>query len=97
MPTPETQAEVDKAGRHFDALSREWDDADSVFQFEWRAAGGQYKDMDPEILRRRFKIGLARRDAAYRLKVAEYTNGDRSVQPVRPNDPECTDSPYYNG
>ena len=97
MATPETQAEVDKAARHFDILSREWDDADVAFQHDWQAAGGSYKDMDPEVIRRRFKIGLSRRDAAHRLKMAEYVNGDRSVEPTRPNDPECTDSPYYNG
>lgn len=97
MNATDPEIELERAQRHYDLLSREWDDADLRFTLSLQAARGTYRDVDPEVHRRRAKIGYARRSASYRLKMAEYTAARRSVKPMNPEDPDCTDSPFYNG
>ena len=93
--TIENQTEIERAERDFDRTCRDWDEADSIWIEELYACGGNWKKMDPQIHSKRFAAGKRKRRACYRLKLAEYEVKLRKIKPCDPEDPDCTDSPYY--
>ena len=83
------EEDVDKAGRRFDQACGEWDDADRRWVDALYAAGGVYRDVPKDIATERFKAGAKKRGAAYRLMMAEFTAGTRTLKPCNPDSPDC--------
>lgn len=89
----EQQSEVEKAARRFDSACRDWDLADSAWQYAWREAGGTYRDMDSEVHKARSRAGYRKRTAAYRLMIEEFMANTRPDRPCNPDNPDCPQAP----
>ncbi|MCP4967407.1 MAG: hypothetical protein GY926_19515 [bacterium] len=88
--------ELDWAHRRHDQAAREYGDVDYDWVREWQKTGARIRDIPKDIQAARFRAWRALVHAIYRLKLAEYAAGLRSIEPQHPDDKSSTDSPHYS-